>query len=185
MQNCPHPKGTSVLLRKHIWGTIKFRPEEPGGIASPSSWVRETPAAENSSEFLRFYKNSPACTLLRWIMRGRQIRDVEPSYVCLSPRSCMVSEPFLCFAVLFLEVICPLAGSLSVNPVSSRWLRFSAGGRAWPLSCRASCFSVPGGPGALPTATLLFGRGSTLSARMDRYFCATNESRFIALQSKE
>lgn len=101
---------------------MKLRPEEPGGIASPFSWVRETPAAENSSEFLRFYKNSPTCTLLRWIMRGRQIRDVEPSYVCLSPRSCMVSEPFLCFAVLFLEVICPLAGGLSVNPVSSRWL---------------------------------------------------------------
>lgn len=31
----------------------------------------------------------------------------------------MVSEPFLCFALLFLEVISPLARNLSVNPVSS------------------------------------------------------------------
>lgn len=31
----------------------------------------------------------------------------------------MISEPFLCFALLFLEIISPLTGDLSVNPVSS------------------------------------------------------------------
>lgn len=64
MQNCPHPKGTSVFLRKHIWATMKLRLEEPGGISSTTSCVRETLAAENSSEFLRFSQNSPACVPL-------------------------------------------------------------------------------------------------------------------------
>lgn len=126
-----------------------------------------------------------------WV--GHEQRQTNPrykthlhlSFLRIFAWSLNPSSALLCFAVPG-DAVLPYwrpACEPSPEPKASDWL--VAGGRVWFPQLQSFMLQCAWWPWSFAQCTLLFGRGSTLSARIDRYFCATNESRFITSESKE